>query len=568
MMQISKNTLIMLKKITIALKINLLIGSFLLACLFFFLIFFIGQTKNKNMVVENTVNLLDSTIHVKLKESTHGLAVLLSHELYKNDSIKSYHAFFKKRLEGVTFEPDQSGYYSVNRGTVGVFHPIKDVNGKDRINEADMDGKRHIFELSRLAHQGGGYFTYSTIKPGAGVKPKISYAEMIPDTEFWITTGVYLDNVEAVHQSVDQHIRDFENGQIISILIAFFIILVVVLFISINTKYSLIRPINKIVKETDKMAKGELTKIEHHNKDEIALIAQSLNNLSDNLIQTSQFAEKIGKDEFDFEYEAASDKDVLGNSLITMRDNLKEAKVKEQERKKEEDERNWAVSGYAMIGDTIRSSQNNISILADTILQKMIHYLEINQGGVFLMKGDDEEPYLELAASYAYDRKKFLDKNIHIGEGLVGTCAIEKKHVFMTDIPNGYINITSGLGGANPSCLLIVPLVIEEKILGVIELASFKKMEQYKVDFVIQAAESIAASISSVTISQNTEILLEQTKSQAEELASQEEEMRQNMEELQATQDESHRREEELNKKLIEYEKEIEELRNRLNKNS
>lgn len=104
-------------------------------------------------------------------------------------------------------------------------------------------------------------------------------------------------------------------------------------------------------------------------------------------------------------------------------------------------------------------------------------------------------------------------------------------------MPQNYINITSGLGGAKPGSILIVPLISEEKVEGVIELASFKEYESHQIRFVEDLALRLAAVIEGLHMQDKIARLLEETKLMAEEKQAQEEEMRQQMEELQATQE-------------------------------
>jgi len=540
----------MFNKITIAGRINILIGAFLLSCVIFFLIFVNGQNTIKEKSLTTAENQLDSCINVKLKLSTHALAIVLSKELEKNDSISNYHDFFMDKLQDIHFEEDNSGYFSVNQETFGIFHPVKDVNGKDRSNEVDSEGSKHIVELYKKAANGGGFFTYSTYKPGIGNRPKISYAEMIPNTNFWLTTGVYLDNVTTTHNIVENQIDKIVNTQLYSLIIVFFLVLVTVFILSWRSKRNLIKSIEIITSATDDLILGNLKKTSYNKEDELGRVVNSINTLTDRLETTSEFTKSIGNNEFDFDFEIASEHDTLGKALIATRDKLRIANENDIKRKKDDDQRNWVITGQAMLGDIIRNNQNNVTELVSTVLQNLINYTKCNQGGIFLYSNENGEECLNLEASYAYDRKKFLSKKIEIGEGLVGTCAIEKKTIYMTQIPQDYINITSGLGGATPNNLIIVPMLVEDNLLGIIELASFNKLEQYQIEFIEKVAENIASSIMSAQIAENTNKLLQQTMEQANELAAQEEEMRQNMEELQATQEESQRREKQLSEEL------------------
>ena len=332
-------------------------------------------------------------------------------------------------------------------------------------------------------------------------------------------------------------------------------------------------PLKKLVDLVDKLGKGILPeKYEYDYKDEVGQITQSVNTLVDGLKQTAFFAKEIGNNNFDYEYKPLSEDDMLGKALLDMRQSLKNAVEEEKERKAEDEKRNWTTLGIAKFGDILRQNYSDISELSYSIIKNLVEYLDANQGGLFILNDDDaEKRFLELTACYAFDRRKYLEKEINIGEGLVGTCFLEKQTIYLTDIPNSYIQITSGLGDENPTALLIVPLKLNEEVFGVIEVASFKNFEKHQIDFVEKVGESIASTISSTKINQRTAILLEKSQQQAEEMRAQEEEMRQNMEELNATQEsmaekdrENQRIIAELKNNLEKKEYEVDQLANKL----
>ncbi|MCK5028662.1 MAG: GAF domain-containing protein [Bacteroidales bacterium] len=326
--------------------------------------------------------------------------------------------------------------------------------------------------------------------------------------------------------------------------------LLILSFIIYTISNNITIPILKITDFLKNLSKGHIGTemyVKINTGDELEVMGEALNKSITGLIEKTEFARDIGNGNFETSVELLSEQDVLGESLIEMRDKLKKAQEEENIRKTEDEKRKWANEGLALFGDVLRKNTDNLKELAFDIIINVVKYLKANQGGLFLKNDDDRnEIYYDLIATYAFDRKKFNEKRIHHGEGLVGTCAIEKETIYITDIPQDYISITSGLGGATPKSILIVPLKIEEEILGILEIASFNTFEQYEIGFVEKIAQNIASTLSSVKVSEHTSQLLEKTQQQAEEMAAQEEEMRQNMEELQATQEEAARKTSEM----------------------
>lgn len=254
-----------------------------------------------------------------------------------------------------------------------------------------------------------------------------------------------------------------------------------------------------------------------------------------------EFTNKLIAGDDNAELEVTDKSDRLGNSLINLREFLKENKLKETERRKEDEQRHWIAEGLARFAEILRKDNDDIETLSYNVISNLVNYLEANQGGFFVIHEEGQSREFQMSACYAYERRKYADKTLQWGEGLIGTAAAEGKTIYMTDVPDSYLHITSGLGKSNPRCLLIVPLKINDEIHGVIEIASFKPFPTHFIDFAEKVAESIASTISSVKINVRTAKLLKESQHQAEVMAQQEEQMRQNMEELQATQEEAAR---------------------------
>ncbi len=255
-----------------------------------------------------------------------------------------------------------------------------------------------------------------------------------------------------------------------------------------------------------------------------------------------QFATEISQGNLEVGYNSG-DSDELGKSLQDMRENLVDAKNREETEK-------FINLGMTEIGEILRNNINELDVLCDQVIAKLVAYMKVNQGGLFVLNNaDPNNQFLELKACRAFEKKKYLENKIPIGTGMIGVVFEEGETRFLKEVPNDYINIRSGMGGANPRSLLIVPLKSNESVVGVIELASFEIFSETEILFLEKVGESIASTIISAKINQKTTALLEESEIMTEQMRAQEEEMRQNMEELQATQEEMARKQNEIETK-------------------
>jgi CHASE3 domain sensor protein/putative methionine-R-sulfoxide reductase with GAF domain len=278
---------------------------------------------------------------------------------------------------------------------------------------------------------------------------------------------------------------------------------------------------------------------------------EMINNSIVNFKKAASFISQISKGNLKVDWEelneqnkALNEKNLAGE-LVQMREKMKELKA-------EDSKRMWATEGLANFSEIIRSHQHDLQALCDESLAYIVKYLSAQQGMLFILRDQESEHYLELMGCYAFNKKKFVEKRIEIGQGLVGQTFLEQQSVMLTEIPQQYITITSGLGDATPRSLLVVPMKYNEKVEAVIEIASFHTYEAYQLEWIEKIGEIMASTLVSLKITERTKYLLEQFKEQTEQLRSQEEELRQNMEEMEATQEEMRRKEQELERRQLE----------------
>jgi methyl-accepting chemotaxis protein len=325
-------------------------------------------------------------------------------------------------------------------------------------------------------------------------------------------------------------------------------------------------PLKQLDETIEKLSLGDIPKaIKVWHEDEIGHMSHKANELIESAKKSALFALAIGEGHLDKEYQVVSEKDTLGHSLLQMRDNLIQSKEKEEKRREEDDKVNWRTAGLAQFGEVLRVYSDSMDELCDHLVSDLVKYLDANQGAILVRMKEGEDEYMELMSAYAYERKKFLQKRLTKEDGLIGQCWQERARIYLTKLPDQYVNIESGLGTSNPRNLLVQPLISNDVIIGILEIASFHKMEDYQLDFVERISGMIASTVSNAMVAEQTKKLLSSSQELSEQLQAQEEELRQNTEEMLATQEELSRKiqslEDEKKELTVRYEKEIKALK-------
>lgn len=253
--------------------------------------------------------------------------------------------------------------------------------------------------------------------------------------------------------------------------------------------------------------------LEINTNDELSEMANALKTLSNSLRLNAEFAIKIGEDKLYEVYQPLSNKDLLGNALIKMRENLLELRTTNKKNQ-------WMQTSIVRISELLQG-EKTIEKLGDEILNSLATILEIQIGSLFLNNNGE----LELISSYAYDFQKSEVPKFKFGEGLVGQAAAGQKMLIYDDVPKDYITIKSSLGKAIPKIIIIIPLVYNKQVIAVIEIGSTKELTQTKLEFISQISENIAVAFNSINTRSEMKALLLQTQSQAEELRVQQEEL-------------------------------------------
>jgi signal transduction histidine kinase/CheY-like chemotaxis protein/HAMP domain-containing protein len=223
--------------------------------------------------------------------------------------------------------------------------------------------------------------------------------------------------------------------------------------------------------------------------------------------------------------EAQGEVAALKDTINEMIRNLKDTTQKNTEQ-------DWLKTNLAKFSRMLQG-QRDLATVGRLILSELAPVVSAQQAVFYFLDSTKDSPQLTLLASYADKRQLEVGKQLSLGEGLVGQCALEKQRILITNAPPDYIRISSALGEAAPRGIIVLPVVFESRVKGVIELASFEHFNPTHLAFLDQLTESIGIVLNTIEANMRTEDLLKQSQSLAQELQSRQEELQNTNQELQ-----------------------------------
>jgi len=211
--------------------------------------------------------------------------------------------------------------------------------------------------------------------------------------------------------------------------------------------------------------------------------------------------------------------------LASLKDNVNEMIRNLRDTTLKNAEQDWLKTNLAKFTRMLQG-ERDLTTVSNMILSEIAPLVNAQQGVFYTLEADGDEPVLEMIASYAFTERKHLNNRFRLREGLVGQVAYEKKRILLTNVPGDYITISSALGEAPPLNIIVLPVLFEQEVKAVIELASFSRFSETHQSFLEQLTESIGIVLNTIAANMRTEGLLKQSQLLTAELQSQQEELR------------------------------------------
>lgn len=287
-----------------------------------------------------------------------------------------------------------------------------------------------------------------------------------------------------------------------------------------------IKAYSGMVEAADNLAAGEIADAKHKipkNKG-----GNSLLKIADYLDNLTGFAKSIVNDK-PYKHYKPSKFDIPGQALLELKEDKDKLKEKGLIKKFTTEIKKKTEKGKNDINELLQYA-SEIKPLAADVIKVIYRILDIDQIGFFLVEKEDDKNYLELQAAFAYNKERFFQTRISAKDSLTGRAVLEKESVFLKAIPDDYTKIAGGFGEAKPRTLAIIPLIFNNEVQAVIEIAAMKNIQSYQIKFLEEVGENIASTISNIRNSKQTRMLLKQTEEQSKQIEIQRVELQEKIE--------------------------------------
>ncbi|PEJ31378.1 hybrid sensor histidine kinase/response regulator [Peribacillus butanolivorans] len=477
------------------------------------------------------------------------LAILLSFMMFTLNNLKSSMTeIVENRYEKVQASMEIRQLFS--RSDREILFAADDANKEERANSLEIIKENHSLIESQIAELSG---TLNKVKAKQLLKEfETQY------TSYSITETEIIQNIQEENSSEnisrlmrDQRekrtkvisamddFKDYQEGvmketlrnskQTYEDMISFtiFAVILSILVISVTMVWMIrstskdLQSITKVIKNIDFKNLSVVPRISVRTKDEIGDIARSFNDMAESL-------EAYNQKEKDF------------NEKIS--------------------EQNWIQTRVADIA-TMYQRIVDVEVLADRFITRLAPMMGASIGAIYVRRGEGKDMRFVKLSSFAGDGEDAGRREFRLGEGLIGQCAQEGKSKFIDNIPEDFHLVTTGLGEVNPKSIVIAPVVFEDEVVAMVELASLEAFTKLQKSFLTRVLDTLGITINNVEGRMEIERLLKESQAQTEELQAQSEELQSQSEEMQAQSEELQTQAEELrmiNERLEERNRETE----------
>lgn len=373
---------------------------------------------------------------------------------------------------------------------------------------------------------------FNELKNEAELKATLDYTAQLFQTKsfgtaydsesWWNVSASGVDQIKGLQSQLLDNVRtgistvlNKETKAKNNILVVLIVMLVFVLLLISYTIKSITDSLRELNRAAQKITVGDTgLHFDIASKDVIGELAQSMLKIDETNKVLSHAANAIGSGHFDITVQPRSKEDILGNAVAKMKDNLQQfTHAREREI--------WIQTGITHVADSLRGDKDLTALCADSLTA----LLEYTGGSLGLFYVSEPNAQLRYTAGYAVSDISNVPKIIRFGETLIGQAALKKEVFQLQDVPDDYIKVQSASGEAKPAQIFIVPLIHNNKVKGVMEIASLQPFTDGTKALINQVAPNISVALQTTKSRMQLQELLAQTQQQAEELQTQHEEM-------------------------------------------